>query len=292
MLNNLRQQNEIPESIITRFNNIQVGEYNSILGVPIDVALNIYQNDKWFDDSLILPSRFVIITNENSDLKVEKKNSKENEGCKQVSKIQFNLKGKPTKEQELINLCFSVWGNKGPYDVFVNLGKENENSFPTEQNKLAYLAHYAWIVSNDYSVDTDLVVNEVLRKMKLDKLFQKSELYKMLGIVLENKELEIKSSYEKKLENILNNDYFRTYISMYDNLNSAMSNYNKNNIEHLSSEKIEKLKNLLKLDLERAQLFVSKVKSASANMLGGKRKNKKSSNKKSTKRNKKSMRKH
>lgn len=283
--NILMGPNEIPPTSISSSNNVNVGDYSSIMGVPLEVALNIYQNDGWFDNSLILPSRFVIITNDNGDLKVEKKNSKENLECKQVSKIQFNLIEKPSKKQELINLCFSVWGNKGPYDVFVNLEKQPENNFPTENNKLAYLAHYAWIVSNDYSVDKDPVVNEVLRKMQTEPI-SKSVLYGILGINSPN--------YENKLDNILENNYFKEYISMYDNLNSEMSNYNTNNISNISSEKIEKLKNLLKLDLERAQLFVSKLKTSSG-MSGGKRKNKKltrKSSKKTSKKNKKSMRKH
>ena len=255
----------------------------SIEGVPLEVALNIYQNDTWFNNICDPIQRFIKITNDNGNLKVEKKNSMETQEYKQVSKQKF-IGSTITLNQHLINLCFSVWGNKGPYEVFVNLSKNNKN-FPTENNKLAYLAHYAWIVSNDYSVESDEVVKEVFRKIQKEPI-SKRVLYGILGIDILSK------TYENKLPNILNNNYFREYITMYDQLNNKASSSNKNNIS------IQKIKELLQLDLERAQLFVSKINPSS--MSGGKRKNKKTSSRKSTrksskktsKKNKKSMRKH
>jgi hypothetical protein len=210
-----------------------IGNFRQIENVPLNVAKKIYLNDMWFDNDTTLPSRFVSITNENGNLIIDKKNS-QLDGYYQVSKVKniddvSNNNIGMMNKQNLINMCFSVWGNKGPYEKFISFYIKNDNTFPENKIDRAFLAHLAWAMSNEWSLGNDPVVQKILEiaKMTLDTL------------------IEFLKTTDLSYESLLSSDYARAY-------NTFISDPLDIN-EHT-------IRGMIGLDKTNAELYIDNIK--------------------------------
>ena len=126
----------------------------TIMGVPIEVAFSIYQNDNWFNTES--PARHVKCIIKEGNVTVEKSNPPQ-DGFFPVKKSTQNEKERKSAIDDLVkskqfteypqtfyNICFSVWGNKGPYEYFVKY-YEVKKEFPQEDHKKQFLAHLFWV---------------------------------------------------------------------------------------------------------------------------------------------------
>lgn len=141
------------------------GKIKTIVKVPMDVAKTIYENDKWFDGKP--GKRYVNLTLVGSDLVVKKCNEDKdipvNPVCERENYHEINKERHKESHNKdyLLRLAFSVNGNKGPYDYFVeNLSKKNTES-TTDVNK-ALMAHFAYLTG--WGAHNDSTFKKILNK--------------------------------------------------------------------------------------------------------------------------------
>jgi hypothetical protein len=245
------------------------GSFTSILGVPLKVAQQIYANDTWFTNSDTLPGRFVKIENNNGNLIVKKENTM-GAGFHEVTKKKELTASKEVNTntpQGLINMCFSVWGNKGPYESFKQYYEIN-GSFPTEDVHIAYLAHLAWAANNnnDYSLSGDKVTQELLEKSR-----PRLTVENLKDLLKKLKDQNFsKGSPLLLLE--LRNIYYKAYFNLFNDR---------------ESDPLSKLNEGLDLDLANGNLYISSIRGQS----GGRRVKKSRKSKKVSRKSKKVSRK-
>jgi hypothetical protein len=202
------------------FNNSLVrsmGKFESILNVPLRVAKKIYLNDTWFDNSSKLTNRFVIFNNDNGNLKVVVKKDVKPVDYHIVTKVRTYKEGDVKMiNQDFINMCFSVNGNKGPYNAFEKYYAENGKTFPKEDDEISFLGHFAWVLANAWSFDDpplDPVVTKVLAiaGMSIDELKK---------FIEDNKST---LRYELLLNSRYADAYYKFINGSLDNKNSEMT---------------------------------------------------------------------
>ncbi len=242
--------------------NYKFGEeiIKTIAGVPIEVAFSIYITDNWFNNESA--ARYVKLTIDNYNVKVEKSNTDATDYVRVKLPIQNETQRKDavayiksnqtfdSDSQTFYNICFSVWGNKGPYEYFLKYFKE-KRSFPKENQEKQFLAHLFWVLSNDYSMLSDNIVQKVATKMGLD---------------LSDPDLKTRIKAELPLddENALNCEmifkcgYYRNYLEVLSD----------------GSLNTESQKNL-QMDLDRANLYIRTILASSSQSGGRKKKTKK-----------------
>lgn len=140
----------------------KVFQFDTIADLTIQECIAIYKNDGWFTGEDKGGGRYVQLVPDKTNLTV-KVVREETEGFTEVTKAKYvELVGNEIDEQQLINLAFSVNGNKGPFLTF-KLGKSNvdkSDRFAWEdETKLKYLAHHAWVL-NSASKDDETPVTQ------------------------------------------------------------------------------------------------------------------------------------
>jgi len=153
----------------------KLSDFESILGLTIQEALEIVKNDTWFSlnkdkDSVNRYIKYEVDpTNPNKIVNVIKKNSPD-ESYIQVDKSidVSNLIPDRITNNSLAAVLFSVNGNKGPFEQIKKFIQSGGN--PDTNLKKMFLAHVAWLQASGglegYGVKEDPLVIKELQKLE------------------------------------------------------------------------------------------------------------------------------
>lgn len=140
--------------------NDNLSQFTHILDVPIDVAVDIVKNDKWFE---LNPDAKRSIKYDKNDSKIITVNvfRDSTSGC-EVNKTITSVLLSPYKFSNITGgllaaVLFSVKGNMGPFKEFEKFVNLPDITIPyDDDNKKMFLAHVAWYnANNGYGCDND-----------------------------------------------------------------------------------------------------------------------------------------